>query len=153
MRLTPLMVLAPDFEDESGKLWVVLEPITYETSKLFGWRVTVPKGFKTDLASLPPLTRFLVRQRGHLHKINSGAILHDYLYATHGCSRGQADLICEGEWRGDGVPRWEAKLFRSTIQMFGKHAYKTGPERLAANCPDLKIEIGRPPEFENLNQV
>ena len=150
MRLDPIH-LTPDFENE--RLWVVTSPIRYRVSDVYDWEITVPAGFKSDLASLPPLTAFLVRMRKQQHRINSGAILHDYIYATQGCSRSIADSIVEGQWRDDGIPRLEAKLFRTSVQLFGKRAYKTGPARLAANCPDLKVSIGTAPAFENLDEI
>lgn len=149
MRLDPIH-LKPDFDNE--RLWIVTKPIRYQISGLYDWHVTVPAGFKSDLASLPPLTAFLVRWRKQQHRINSGAILHDFLYATHGCSRSIADSIVEGQWRDDEIPRGEAKLFRASVQIFGKRAYKSGPERLAANCPELTVQIGQAPKFENLDE-
>lgn len=52
--------------------------------------VTVPKGFVTDLASIPPFFFFALRPDG---KYTHPAIVHDYLYWTQTVSRKEADEI------------------------------------------------------------
>jgi len=52
--------------------------------------VIVPKGFVTDLASIPPCARWLFKPNGPYAK---AAIIHDYLYETMKVDRKAADLV------------------------------------------------------------
>mgnify|MGYP003650434806 FL=1 len=56
-----------------------------------GVRYVVPKGFVTDLSTIPPIFRFLVR----FNKVDVAGTLHDRLYQTGEVSRIKADAI----WR------------------------------------------------------
>lgn len=152
MRIDPLTITVDD-EDPWGRLFVVTHPITYSFSELFDWSLTVPLGFKTDLASLPPVTRHTLWLFGQQHNVNSAALAHDYLYAVHGCSRAAADAIFYQELRESGVPRWQAKILHSSVKAFGWRAYNTGPKRLARNSPQLMIPVGTAPNFEGVHDA
>lgn len=52
--------------------------------------ITVPRGFITDLASVPPPFRNLLDTNGTSRK---AAVLHDWLYCTQRCDREQADRL------------------------------------------------------------
>jgi hypothetical protein len=62
-------------------------------------RIEVPRGFITDLASIPSAFRGVLNVNG---KSRKAAVLHDYLYCEHALSRKQCDdlfyfaLIAEG---------------------------------------------------------
>jgi hypothetical protein len=73
-------------EAEQPGYWVLLEPLIWD-SKL---TVIVPKGFRTDLASIPRLFRWLLQQNG---KSRRAAVLHDFLYRHHKMSRKDADAL------------------------------------------------------------
>ena len=49
---------------------------------------SVPRGFITDLASIPRILHSLIPVNG---RHSPAAIVHDYLYATQRCTRKQAD--------------------------------------------------------------
>ena len=73
-------------------VYILTKPITWkpdnENSKLKP--VTVPKGFVTDLASIPPIFFSILRPDGiYTHP----AIVHDYQYWTQDVSRKEADEI------------------------------------------------------------
>lgn len=73
----------------TDKIWCLDAPLVYE-SDILG-RIEVPKGFYTDLASVPrvPIAFMLFGGRAHRE-----AVIHDYLYridACPVCTRKQAD--------------------------------------------------------------
>ncbi|RAK50957.1 DUF1353 domain-containing protein [Phenylobacterium deserti] len=61
-------------------LWGLHDPLTYRPSDA-EHTITVPKGFVTDLASIPRWAWTLVPPDGPWVK---GAVIHDFLYATRG---------------------------------------------------------------------
>lgn len=71
--------------------YVLSEELVY-FSELLNKEIIVPKGFKTDFASVPrvPIAYWLFGGRAH-HE----SVIHDYLYRTipHICSRKQADQV------------------------------------------------------------
>lgn len=78
--------------------------------------ITVPKGFKTDFASVP---RFLWAFFPPYGKYTEAAIMHDYLYDLQDRPRKVADqlfydalLLCQ-------VPKWKAKLMYYGVRAFG----------------------------------
>ena len=84
----------------------LVEPIEYAGMKE---RFIVPKGFQTDLASVPRPFVWLLPRYG---RYTRAAILHDYLWrntSTVGVSRADADGIFRRAMRELGVPflrRW-----------------------------------------------
>lgn len=152
MRLDPLHFYADD-GDPTQTMFVVAEPIRYQISEIYRWKVTVAKGFKTDLASLPPITRLLVRLFRQQRSVDSAGVVHDWLYATHGCARAVADAVFYQELREEGIPRWQCKWMHKTVRVFGWSAYKTAPKRLARNCPGLSVKMGSAPKFEGIEDA
>lgn len=74
------------------KVWYLLTPLEYYSDVLHA-RVTIPKGFYTDLASVPrvPVVYWLWGGRSHYE-----AIVHDYLFrkgALPECSWGAANKV------------------------------------------------------------
>ena len=88
--------------------WVLHEECVYQ-SNLIGdggqaVRVIVPKGFVTDLASIPRIFRFLIVKNGR-HR--AAAIVHDYLCRLKlDFSRVLADKIFREAMKVLGVPRF-----------------------------------------------
>jgi hypothetical protein len=61
-----------------GKYWAVHEPIRYYVEGLGdGFYVDVPKGFVTDLTSIPSILRSVVSK---LSRANAAAVVHDRIY-------------------------------------------------------------------------
>lgn len=95
-----------EFEDDGGLPFTLLQPLIYE-SEVLGWNtVTVPSGFRTDLASIPrPLWAVLPP----VGKYDAAAVIHDYLYVTGGVTRHQADNVLNEAMTmlhvGDGARR------------------------------------------------
>ncbi len=93
-------------------------------------KVVVPKGFDTDLASIP-------RQLWSIYspaksETMSASILHDYLYnCPNGYTRYEADKIFYYSLLNKNLSVLRAGLYWSAVRMFGAKAYNPkGP------CPD-----------------
>lgn len=146
----PEPLFSLDSTDPKGRLYVLKADFHFEVSELFGWSIVVPAGFKTDFATLPPLTQFIVTRMGYLHIVTLAAIIHDYLYAVHGVSRAVADGIFREILGRYGAPRSLAKVLELVVRVFGWRPYQTGPARLARNCPGLTVKTGTAPTYEGV---
>lgn len=62
--------------------------------------VVVPRGFITDLASIPVGLRNVLDINGRSRK---PAVMHDYLYCLQPCSRKQADELFRAALKAEGV--------------------------------------------------
>ena len=101
--LTPLSIEAADDQD-SGE-WILTRALHYQ-SDLARMVIIVPKGFQTDLASVPriPLIYTVV---GNV--ATKAAVVHDYLYSSGMVSRKMADAILREASEVTGVSwfrRW-----------------------------------------------
>jgi len=72
-----------------GKNWIVRQPLKYIIG-VSSESVTVPVGFVTDLASIPPALQSIIQQNG---RYLLPAVVHDYLYWKQTCTREQSDQI------------------------------------------------------------
>lgn len=73
--------------DHKPNQWVVESELAYFHE---GERISVPKGFITDLASIPKIFRNVLNVNG---KSRKPAVLHDYLYCSKIFERSVADYI------------------------------------------------------------
>lgn len=90
-----------------------------------GELMTVPKGFKTDLATIPRLLYSLVYPAQS--NIITSSIIHDYLYTCPGnISRLDADSIFYHALIYDGAPQYIAVNMFLAVRLFGhsKFNYK-----------------------------
>jgi hypothetical protein len=84
---------------DGRSLWALHDPLVYRTGETLE-SITVPRGFPTDLASIPRIGWFILPVDGPWVK---AAIIHDFLYTTAGTGRW-------GRWEtrppalGRGVP-------------------------------------------------
>lgn len=99
-------------EIESGRHeWILTED----------WHIrgyTVPKGFKTDLGSIPRIFWSVVGPQ----EIARGAILHDWLYDQRVEPRGVSDKILRSLIL-DEVGRFRANLVYYAVRLFGGQYY------------------------------
>lgn len=70
--------------EASGRTWTLNEDFWYITDS--GLRIEVPKGFKTDFASIP---RILWRLFPPFGTYLRASIIHDFLYAENRAGRGR----------------------------------------------------------------
>jgi hypothetical protein len=104
--------------------------------KLHGQRrvITIPAGFVTDFASIPPFLRPLF-SHDDIHDIP--ALLHDYLYWTHSCSQEEADLLFLTALREMGVSRWESRAIYAGVRMAGEAAFRENERNRRAGRPRI----------------
>lgn len=87
--------------------WILESELVY-SSDLTEKHIIVPRGFETDLASIPRIVTPIIPINGH-HR--APAIVHDYLCRTWSISqRDLADRIFLEAMKERGVERWRRTL-------------------------------------------
>jgi len=85
-------------------------------------RFIIPKGFKTNLASIPKIA-WPIMAPAHSSLIRP-AIIHDWFYRkTCDFTRKQADLIFYHMLINDGIPRYKASVMYYSVRLFGWRFY------------------------------
>lgn len=129
--------------DPEPDFWTVRRPLVWE-APVYGsdirlilsdryFRITVPEGFRTDLASVP---RFL-RDRKAFDvngKSRRPAVLHDWLYATGLGGKGFADRTFHAALLAEGVSRIDAWTTYQAVNWFGGGPYREHARRRAAEA-------------------
>jgi len=69
--------------------WLLVDDVVYRPGNA-DTAITVPRGFVTDFASIPPALQSLIQQNG---PNLLPAVVHDYLYWTGICNRRQSDQL------------------------------------------------------------
>lgn len=102
--------------------------------------VTVPKGFVTDLASVP---RILWTKYPPTGRYAYAAIVHDYLYWSHELSKDEADDILKAAMKDSKVDISTVANFHSALKLLGSKAWKAnaeakknGEKRVLENFPN-----------------
>ena len=98
-----------------ARLWEVERQFTYfigeEDSEEF---VTVPRGFRTDFASVPRLFWIIFPPDG---LYTQSAVLHDYLYYKQIYTRKKSDLIFLEGMKVLGVSWWKRKAMYWAVRI------------------------------------
>jgi hypothetical protein len=102
-----------------GDRWIVEKAFDYHVGdEASNDIVTVPKGFETDLASVPfPLTFFIPKDGTH----TQAAVLHDWLYCSsllHLRTRKECDLIFLEAMKVLKVPMWKRHIMYRAVRLF-----------------------------------
>ena len=102
--------------------WELLSPFSFYVGEPEAneW-ITVPKGFVTDLASIPRILWPVLPPSGEYAK---AAILHDYLYRYGRKGRRYADAVFYEAMGVLGVARWRKWLLYAAVRSFGGAFYK-----------------------------
>ena len=96
--------------------------------------VIIPKGFNTDLASIPKI--FWSFDSPFEFETIPPAILHDYLYFNpSGFSRYEADVIFYDALIVNGVSFWRANLYYYTVRSFGWRFFN--PNKVSNGSKDI----------------
>lgn len=82
--------------------------------------IYVPRGFETDLASVPKWLGSIYPRHG---RYTYAAVLHDYLYKTKMCKRARADYIFREAMRSCNVRLHTRWLFWLFVRAFGWRFY------------------------------
>lgn len=101
-----------------GTKWKLNSPLSYSVP---GVDITVPAGFKTDLASIPRAVRPLISVHG---KHTRAAVIHDYLYSIQKINgewikRSKADKVFHLAMLELGVGRFKARIMWSAVRSGG----------------------------------
>jgi len=99
------------------KKWKLGESVTVVSLRR---RITVPAGFKTDLASVPRIFWGIYPPFGLYIK---AAIVHDYLYCSKKYPRDLCDLIFFDIMKKSGVSWITRNLFYFSVRLYGKKSY------------------------------
>ncbi len=83
--------------------------------------LNVPKGFVTDLASIPPEFWSILRPDG---EYAYAAILHDYMYWTQKWLKEQADSVLKRCMEEFKVPTLKIDAIYTAVNKFGKGAWE-----------------------------
>ena len=119
---TPEVTTFPELKGN----WVMTEPFNYIGN---GVDLLIPRGFKTDLASIP---RFLWRVIAPFELSLTGPIVHDWLYRTCGLGcydREDVDRLFRDIMKDEGVSAWRREVAYRGVRIFGGAAWgKDSPE-------------------------
>lgn len=98
-------------------LWVLWKDLKISLTEypMLGLLIA-PKGFQTDLASIPAPWRWIWPPHGHY---TEAAIMHDWLYAQQKYNKKIVDLSFLAILRLYGVPEWKCKMFYWAVKLFG----------------------------------
>ena len=136
---------APDPVDfrpvSNSKNWIVKEPLIYEVGVSHD-SVTVPRGFVTDFATIPPILQSLIQQNGpHLLP----AVIHDYLYWKQTCTRDEADQIFLLAMIENEVSFTERTAMYQAVRAAGELAWTANARERAAGLirilPENRIRV------------
>lgn len=116
--------------------WRLLAALAYR-SDLLDEVVVVPRGFRTDFASVPrlPVAYLLTANCGH-----EAAVLHDWAYTTHFVTRAKADALFAEALKVGGEPAWRRGLMWAGVRIGGWGPWDAAgqhqPEPLVAGIVD-----------------
>ena len=97
-----------------SELFALTAPLSYQHA---GIVYTVPVGFKTDFASIPPAIRgFIDTDEGDLR---DAAVIHDWLYSTGELTRKAADSILRAAMRELGAGIIKSSVVYYAVRWFG----------------------------------
>lgn len=102
-----------------GEDWILMEDLVYVTRNFD--KITVPKGFVTDFASIPrPLWSIVGEPSGPWAP---AAVVHDFCYRTKFLSRVEADQLFRDACIELGVRRTKAWVMWLALRSAGWKAY------------------------------
>lgn len=94
------------------RTWELVEEFTVSIDeKTF----KVPKGFLTDLASVPRILWILIPPFG---KYTKAAVIHDYLCYKSIISRKEGDKVFYKIMIRDGTKKWKAKIMYLGVRLY-----------------------------------
>ncbi|MGE0699509.1 MAG: DUF1353 domain-containing protein [Hyphomicrobiaceae bacterium] len=133
-------ILAP-FADQVW--WIVYQRMGWSPGPADGpglVAVDVPRGFVTDLASVPRYLQGLIPRAG---RYGNAAIYHDWLYWEQACTREVADRVFDRAMLDNGVGAVTRNLIWAGVRVFGGSYWNgntrdkaTGIKRVLKRFPD-----------------
>jgi hypothetical protein len=119
--------------DVDGKYHIVHEPFTFDSESI-NKKITVPKGFVTDFASVPRAAWSIVPPTG---RYTQAAVVHDWLYWDQPSDilRDQADMAFLEGMRDAGVNEAQAQaIYRVVRSPAGESAWQDNARLKAAGA-------------------
>lgn len=115
--------LQTDLVDEIADVHVLLQPLVY-WSDVLGRKVRVPKGFRTDFASVPRIVGAYLMFGG---KGKRASVVHDYLYSGGlAVSRISADKVFREALVATGYNSFTVAAMYAGVRLGGASHF-TGP--------------------------
>lgn len=109
-------------EADGGLPYTLYMPLVYD-SALLNWTITVPVGFRTDLASIPKALWNILPPMG---RYTDAAVVHDACYQLGlGLTRGQADSVLNEAMGVLGVGRFTRWTIYSGVRLGGWKVWNT----------------------------
>ena len=108
---------------DDGKNWILNEEFSYHVGHKNSLEIiTVPKGFKTDFASIPRIFWIFLIPTG---KCGKASVIHDYLYRTtnHVYERKTVDDIFLESMKVLKVSYLQRKIIYYVVRLFGVFAW------------------------------
>lgn len=110
--------------------WTLEQNLSYVSDHL-GLQVTAPKGFTSDLASIPWFFRRLLPKSG---EYNAAAFIHDYLCRCTAVARVVSDELFYQAMRDLKVPAWKREIMYTGVRI-GSFWHKPDPA-LCTGCEE-----------------
>ncbi len=146
-----LMVVSPTGD---GKHWVLHEPLEY-VHPLTKEHFVIPRGFVTDLASVPRLFWTAFPPCG---KYTTAAVLHDYLYwvQPENCDRECADDILLRAMEEAGVSLVTRSSIYAAVRMGGDDSWESNRQLKSAGgvrvIPEEYMRFGAYDSWEQIQE-
>ncbi len=117
---TPLHLLRR-VEAPPACIFIVAEPFTvFVTDNNVAIEVTVPAGFRTNLASVPRVARSLVSVTDGIE----ASVVHDFGYFEHYRPKAWVDRLFY--MMLEGQPAWRRRAMYEAVRRFGDRAWAAG---------------------------
>ena len=131
-----------------NQFWIVVEDMVYVIGST-NERIVVPKGFVTDFASIPqPLWGVGLSPQGQYSR---AAVIHDYLYWSQICSRGQADRLLVIAMKESRVSSFDEFLVYQGVNIGGAGPWDANAAERKAGLPRIVPEQYLRPADPNTN--
>lgn len=111
------MLLRHDPAGDPQNPWIVQGPHRFSDGT---FTVTIPSGFRSDLASVPLWLLWLISPFGNHQR---AALFHDFCYRKQPMGRFAADAVFRVVMERDGVPCWKTWLLFYAVRCFGWFAW------------------------------
>jgi len=111
--------------------WVVDQPLIALRN---GEKIIVPRGYITDLASIPRVFRNVFNVNGPLR---APAVLHDWLYSSQRFTRAQSDAIFLEAMEARGIDTAERYAVYAAVRSFGWAYWNKREKTLGLTASDF----------------
>lgn len=140
----------PDGGFRPDGLYELARPYSYALGRKSNpLRITAPKGYATDFASIPRLVRWAIPKFG-AH--DGPAVIHDWLYNTHLVSKPVADAVFLEALLVAGVRPAAARIMFEAVSLFGGSGWRNGPAELKRRAPEWHARIFGEAPYAGVNK-